>query len=157
MNSGELEKLVLAVKQSIVLERSFDPLLILYRLRHHQEASCRFLWSTDKDQYFFGASPERLMSINSGYVRSDALAGTSRKDDASIDLLRSKKNLREHELVVSSILEKFQSFGLIFPNISVVPPTGVPKTGKPLAKASTVARPNPSIAKVGKTNKSAAP
>ncbi|WP_320663391.1 isochorismate synthase [Prochlorococcus sp. MIT 1223] len=112
VNSGELKKLVLAVRQSIVLEKPFDPLFMLAKLRHHQEASCRFLWRTNKEQSFFGASPERLLSVKSGQVRSDALAGTANKNSQSIDLLRSEKNLREHALVVSSIVEQLVDFGL---------------------------------------------
>ena len=112
VNSGELQKLVLAVKQSIVLEDPLDPLNLLVRLRDQQSGSCRFLWQWTKNESFFGASPERLISCYQGTIRSDALAGTAAKGDDGQELLRSTKNLREHELVVSSILSKLKKHSL---------------------------------------------
>ena len=112
VHSGELEKLVLAVKQSVVLQNSFDPLKMLFNLRYQQSCSCRFLWKTNKQKSFFGASPERLVSITAGQVRSDALAGTAHRDDDGENLLKSEKNLREHQLVVSSITKEFVTQGL---------------------------------------------
>lgn len=112
IDNCELDKLVLAVRQSIVLKDPLDPLLMLSRLRHQQSSSCRFLWKTSKSESFFGASPERLLSLNSGQIRIDALAGTANKKEDGEFLLRSEKNLREHELVVSSITNQLMSLGL---------------------------------------------
>ena len=112
VNQGELQKIVLAVSQSILLKNSLDPLRILSGLRDQQASSCRFLWQTSKSHSFFGASPERLLSVNDGKIRSDALAGTANMDDNGADLLRSDKNLREHQLVVASITKQFLSQGL---------------------------------------------
>tara|TARA_Y100001968_G_scaffold88332_1_gene79402 strand:- start:501 stop:1358 length:858 start_codon:yes stop_codon:yes gene_type:complete len=106
VNGSELDKLVLAAKQSIVLKKPLDPLLILDRLRHQQSSSCRFLWQTNRNESFFGASPERLLSLSGGQLRIDALAGTANQDDDGDGLLKSEKNLREHELVVSSIINQ---------------------------------------------------
>ena len=112
VHSEELEKLVLAVRQSVLLQSPFDPLKMLFKLRHQQDSSCRFLWKTTKEESFFGASPERLLSVNSGQIRSDALAGTANRDDDGEKLLKSEKNLREHQLVVSSIMEELVNQGL---------------------------------------------
>ncbi len=103
VNDGVLDKLVLAVRQSIVLEEPLDPLAMLSRLRKQQPGSCRFLWQRKNQEIFFGASPERLMSLRSGKLQIDALAGTASQDDCGQSLLRSDKDLREHELVVTSI------------------------------------------------------
>ncbi|HJO77736.1 MAG TPA: chorismate-binding protein, partial [Prochlorococcaceae cyanobacterium Fu_MAG_134] len=62
VNSGELNKLVLAVRQSIQLQTPLDPLPVLARLRKQQAGSCRFLWRRTRENAFFGASPERLLS-----------------------------------------------------------------------------------------------
>ena len=113
VNAGELQKIVLAINQSILLKNSLDPLRILSNLRHQQASSCRFLWRTSKEHSFFGASPETLLSVNAGEIRSDALAGTANRDDDGADLLRSDKNLREHQLVVSSIAKQFIEQGLV--------------------------------------------
>ena len=112
VHSDELEKLVLAVRQSVVLNKPFDPLKMLFNLRNQQASSCRFLWKTTQHQSFFGASPERLLSVTSGQIRSDALAGTANRDDDGENLLKSEKNLREHQLVVASITEELIRQGL---------------------------------------------
>ena len=112
VNSGEMDKLVLAVRQSISLREPLNPLLMLSRLRHQQASSCRFLWEKSKSESFFGASPERLLSLYQGQIRSDALAGTANKNEDGEVLLRSDKNLREHELVVNSITTQLIAQGL---------------------------------------------
>ena len=63
VNGGELHKLVLAVRHTIDLDDRFNPLPLLQRLRRQQAGSCRFLWQRKADDLFFGASPERLLSL----------------------------------------------------------------------------------------------
>ena len=112
VNDGGLAKLVLAVRKSIWLPSSLDPLAILSRLRTQQAGSCRFLWQRSQKDSFFGASPERLLSLRRGQIQIDALAGTATRDDDGQDLLKSDKDRREHELVVSSINDQLLSQGL---------------------------------------------
>ena len=109
---GNLKKLVLAVRQLILLKEPLDPVPLLHNLRKFQRGSCRFLWKRSEDQSFFGASPERLLSFKKGIMQTDALAGTARRDEDGLDLLKSEKNLREHELVVSSIKDQLINNGL---------------------------------------------
>ena len=111
VNSGTLHKLVLAVRQELVMERAADPLGLLAPLRRHQSGSCRFLWQRDHQATLLGASPERLLTVRSGQLRSDALAGTAAWDAGST-LLRSDKDRREHELVVEAITAGLQQAGL---------------------------------------------
>ena len=112
VNGGELHKLVLAVRQSIALQDPLDPLPLLDRLRQQQAGSCRFLWQRTSNDAFFGASPERLLSLRGGQLRSDALAGTAGQGDCGDALLQSDKDRREHELVVQAITEHLQEQGL---------------------------------------------
>ena len=112
VNGGELHKLVLAVRQSFDVGTSFDPLPLLTRLRRQQAGSCRFLWQRKADDVFFGASPERLLSLRGGFLRSDALAGTAGPGDNGQQLLRSDKDRREHELVVETITDQLRESGL---------------------------------------------
>ncbi len=112
VNSGELQKLVLAVRQSIQLDSSLNPLELLEKLRYEQESSCRFLWQHNKDEAFFGASPERLISIRNGQLFSDALAGTAGYGASSDCLLKSAKDRREHEIVVTSIIDQLSKQGI---------------------------------------------
>ena len=111
VTSGALHKLVLAVRQELVLERPADPLALLAPLRRHQSGSCRFLWQRDHQAALLGASPERLLTVRSGQLRSDALAGTA-SWGAGSDLLRSDKDRREHELVVEAISAGLHQAGL---------------------------------------------
>ena len=112
VDQGELHKLVLAVRQSIQLSAPLNPLPLLDRLRHQQAGSCRFLWQRDAQDSFFGASPERLLSLRNGQIRSDALAGTAGRLETGESLLNSEKDRREHELVVQAITDHLRSLGL---------------------------------------------
>ena len=111
VHKSKLDKLVLAARQSIILDKELDPLDTLLKLRDQQTGSCRFLWQRSCDDLFFGASPERLLSINQGELRTDALAGTATKNDFQ-KLLRSNKDLREHEFVANSIIRQLHLEGL---------------------------------------------
>ncbi len=113
VNRGILDKLVLAVRQSIQLRAPLDPLAMLDCLREQQPGSCRFLWQRNQQDAFFGASPERLLSLREGQLQIDALAGTATREDNGQSLLKSEKDLREHELVVASITNQLIAHGLV--------------------------------------------
>ena len=112
VNEGALHKLVLAVRQSIELTTPLSPLPLLERLRHQQTGSCRFLWQRGLNDAFFGASPERLLSLRNGRLRSDALAGTAGRGEGGDTLMQSGKDRHEHELVVKAISESLREEGL---------------------------------------------
>ena len=112
IEAGDLEKLVLATRQVLFLRKPLDPLKLLARLRDQQTNSCRFLWQKNKEESFFGASPERLISLNRHNLLIDALAGTANKGDDGRELLASSKNLREHHFVVNSIIEQLLENGI---------------------------------------------
>ncbi len=112
VNSGALKKLVLAVQQSILLDGPMDPLAILLRIRQEQIGSCRFLWQRNQNEAFFGASPEQLLKLKRGILLVDALAGTASKEEDDHILLSSEKDRREHDLVVSSIVNQLVQLGL---------------------------------------------
>ena len=112
INAGDLDKLVLATYQRLSLRKPLDPLKLLARLRVQQTNSCRFLWQKNHDESFFGASPERLISLNQNLLLIDALAGTAKKGDDGKELLASSKDLREHHFVVNSIVEQLLKKGI---------------------------------------------
>ena len=112
INSGDLDKLVLATSQTLSLKEPLDPLKVLSRLRVQQTNSCRFLWQKNNDESFFGASPERLISLNQNKLIIDAVAGTAKKGDNGKELLASSKDLREHYFVVNSIVDQLLRKGI---------------------------------------------
>ncbi len=108
---GELRKLVLAVRQELRLDGGLDPLELLRHLRRSQPGSCRFLWQQSPREALLGASPERLLTVRQGQLRSDALAGTAPLSGAEA-LLSSAKDRHEHELVVEAITAVLGQMGL---------------------------------------------
>jgi menaquinone-specific isochorismate synthase len=112
VEAGDLRKLVLAVRQQLQLAQPLDPLLLLAQLRQRQPGSCRFLWQQANGPALLGASPERLLTVRQGQLRSDALAGTAPVGPNADQLLHSDKDRREHELVVEAITEVLQRSGL---------------------------------------------
>ncbi len=112
VESGALRKLVLAVRQELELDRPLDPLQLLAQLRQRQPGSCRFLWQQAESPALLGASPERLLTVRQGQLRSDALAGTAPIGPAAEQLPHSEKDRREHELVVEAISTVLAGEGL---------------------------------------------
>ena len=112
VESGELSKLVLAVRQQLLLDRPLEPLSLLRHLRRSQSGSCRFLWQQSAAEALLGASPERLLTVRQGQLRCDALAGTAPLGEAAAELLHSQKDRHEHELVVETITAVLQRLGL---------------------------------------------
>jgi menaquinone-specific isochorismate synthase len=111
VENGDLLKLVVAVRQHLQLDRPLDPLVLLHQLRQHQPGSCRFLWQQRHGDALIGASPERLLTVRQGQLRSDALAGTAPCGPLADQLSRSVKDRHEHELVVEAITEVLAGFG----------------------------------------------
>lgn len=66
-------------------------------------------------ELFISATPERLVKVSAGKLRTAAVAGTIRRGDTLIEdrllgemLLNSHKNQQEHQYVVNSIDQKLQ-------------------------------------------------
>ena len=112
VNQGDLQKLVLAVRQDLSLDRAIDPLELLAPLRRHQSGSCRFLWQRAAGSALIGASPERLLTVRQNQLRSDALAGTTPWGPMAPGLLQSSKDRHEHDLVVDTITAVLRQAGL---------------------------------------------
>ncbi|MEB3200748.1 MAG: isochorismate synthase [Synechococcaceae cyanobacterium] len=113
VDEGQLQKLVLAVRQQLWLDGPLDPLQLLAHLRRSQPGSCRFLWQASGREALLGASPERLLTVRQGQLRSDALAGTASAHGPADELLRSGKDLHEHALVVETINTVLERAGLL--------------------------------------------
>jgi isochorismate synthase len=105
VRDGRLTKAVIARPITVTADRPIDVHAVLRRLRASFATSYRF--SVDG---FIGASPELLVAIDGGVVRSHPLAGTAPRTgdpdtDARIaaDLIASTKNQVEHRVVIEVV------------------------------------------------------
>ena len=103
--SGELVKAVIARDVFVRSDQPFDVHAVLLRLRASFGSSYRY--SVDG---FVGASPELLVEVREGMVRSHPLAGTAPRtgdpaNDARLaeELIASTKNQIEHRVVIDVV------------------------------------------------------
>ncbi|MBI3201634.1 MAG: isochorismate synthase [Myxococcales bacterium] len=99
VEAAELEKVV--VVRRALLEGRLDARAVLDALG--REASATRFAASDGTTTFLGATPELLVSWDGAVVRSEAVAGTSRRDRDPDELRRSAKDRLEHEYVVRAI------------------------------------------------------
>ena len=109
IRENELDKIVLSRK--VELRLSGEPNLdyILTKLKTGYPECYIFIYHHGKSS-FFGATPEKLARFSEGKIEIDALAGSAPRgltedEDKRIEseLLKDKKNLIEHDFVVTHI------------------------------------------------------
>jgi menaquinone-specific isochorismate synthase len=112
-----VRKVVLARPLDVTLSAVPDPILILSRLRSGNPLSHAFLLQFEADQFFLGAAPELLGALTGRRFRTMAVAGSiPRGSDPESDewlgqqLLSSRKNRVEHQIVVEDIMERLRPF-----------------------------------------------
>lgn len=110
IESGCIEKVVLARCREIVATRAWEPIPVYAALREAHPSCCRYFYADGSGSVFLGASPERLVSLRAGRVEADAVAGTLRGATAGADenalaetLAADRKERREHGIVVREI------------------------------------------------------
>lgn len=115
----QLEKIVLAHSFDFLLHRPLNLGSTLAQLRHHYQRCYLFACNYPQNQVFFGASPERLLTLRRGRLFTDALAGTisrgkNAKEDQTLgeQLRHSVKDNREHDTVVRFLVDTLRSLGL---------------------------------------------
>lgn len=106
---GRVEKAVLARVCRIASTHVFDCASAMRRLRR-AHASCVLFWIATPQGSFLGATPEPLVSLRGGAVRTAAVAGSTAPGtcDAAARVLaeslrRSEKDRAEHAVVVRTI------------------------------------------------------
>jgi len=115
----DYEKVVLARALKYTTAEEFHPMGVLNHLRQRYPDCYSFSVANGRGQSFIGASPERLVRVSGGRMHTTALAGSAaRGESASEDaalaqgLLHSEKDLREHRLVLDSIVGRLADLGL---------------------------------------------
>jgi len=119
-------KIVLARAVELKADQPFRPLETLAQLRDKFPSCYAFSFANGAGQSFIGATPERLLRVESGRLFTEALAGSAPRganvrEDAryASALLSSEKDLHEHQLVVDSIIKRLGEVDLV-----VKPPRG---------------------------------
>lgn len=117
IRDGQLSKVVLAQALTASLGDAVDPADVLGRLTESYPDCFQFLFEPADSGSFFGATPERLVSVEGTTVRTEALAGsigrgeTTEEDEWLAGQLRdSAKNTHEHEIVVETIEDQLAPY-----------------------------------------------
>jgi menaquinone-specific isochorismate synthase len=112
---GDLRKVVLAQSLAVDLDRPVDVPGALGRLSETYPGCFRFLFEPATGGTFFGATPERLVTLAGKTVQTEALAGSTGRGDTPEEdkwlaekLRESTKDSHEHELVVEAILDQLR-------------------------------------------------
>ena len=113
IHQGRYQKIVLSQKITYEKSPEISGVDFLNRLRERFTSCYTFSFSDGSEKSFIGASPEKLVQIKNQVVSTEAIAGSSSRgkkptEDArlGVDLLQSDKNLREHNLVINSIIKR---------------------------------------------------
>ena len=110
LQSDQYKKIVIARKTVLKFKSPIDALALLNKLRPLAPECFHFFLQVNPDTAFLGASPERLYLREGEMLCTEAIAGTrprgqDEREDALLrkDLLASKKESHEHQLVVDEI------------------------------------------------------
>ena len=113
VDRGTLQKVVLAQSLTVDLQRNVDVPDALGRLSETYPGCYRFLFEPAVGSTFFGATPERLVSLEGKEVRTEALAGSTGRGDTPTEdewlasqLRESEKDVHEHEIVAETIRDQ---------------------------------------------------
>ncbi|WP_434521930.1 isochorismate synthase [Halorubrum sp. AS12] len=118
IRDGDLQKVVLAQALEADLAGDFPRAATLERLAE-KYPDCHRYWFEPAagESAFFGATPERLVSLRGRTVETDALAGTTGRGETPAEdewlaqeLLDDEKNVHEHELVAETVRDQLEPF-----------------------------------------------
>lgn len=117
IQSGELDKVVLSRVAELQFEGRVNMLPILRHLADNYAQCYRFLFEPRPHFAFYGASPELLAGVHGDQIQTMGLAGSIGRGDSpesdqalSDELLHSKKDRHEHQIVVDKIRDRLEPF-----------------------------------------------
>ena len=106
--------MVLARQTTFDFQANLNPFTLLMHVQNEDPGVYHFGIRFSNNESFIGGTPERLFEINHNHISSDALAGTLFKPQmANVEhlkqiLIKSKKNIGEHQHVVDFIFDKMK-------------------------------------------------
>ncbi|MBO8233080.1 isochorismate synthase [Prochlorococcus marinus XMU1419] len=105
VEKGILEKIVLANRIKIKFRNKLDLVEILKRFKKNHPNTCRYVWKRNSKDILFGASPEKLFCFTKPNLTLEALAGTISTNSNYKKLLKSTKDLKEHNYVTEYLIK----------------------------------------------------
>lgn len=109
ISAGRLNKCVPATPQFGKLADAHSPLELIQRAFNCSAHHYPYAWWDDKIG-FCGATPEVLFHQQGNKLTTMALAGTARPEDESV-FINDEKEIREHEIVVRSLISRLSPHG----------------------------------------------
>lgn len=113
IKAKQAEKVVIARTLKLQFDKPLSASSALYQVSKEQPES--FLFGLEsEEQFFFGATPERLVKVENRQALSTCLAGSTprgktveRDTELGNELLKDRKNRSEHQYVVNMISKVF--------------------------------------------------
>jgi len=108
--NSEFTKVVLSRRIEVETQNGMNWHSCFGKLEAENTNGYLFLFKS-KNSAFFGASPEKFLSIHSNKLEIDALAGTSSGESTAVENeLLNDKNLHEHKIVIDFIRNALTGF-----------------------------------------------
>ena len=99
----DLKKIVLSRKIEFIVKDDIDWTKMFLELET-SFPNCYLFMLKSNEAVFFGASPEKFLSVRNNNIEIDALAGTAPGNSADAEKeLRNNKNIKEHKYVIDFI------------------------------------------------------
>ncbi len=106
IRGGAFQKIVAARSSRVELAAPLETAAVLRQLSRGLRSSTRFAFCR-RESTFIGATPERLITRRGRSIATEALAGSIASGEQGAGrLLRSDKDLREHQLVVDELVRR---------------------------------------------------
>jgi len=119
IKEGAFEKIVLTRAFDWRRNENFNVFGTLHRLRR-ANPNCNIFLINEAESSLVGASPETLIALSDSNLKTEAVAGTTRRGDSASEdaslakaLLASDKDQREHGAVTASILRRLKMVGVV--------------------------------------------
>ena len=120
INEDILQKIVIGSRLIIQANKGLNLIKILKKLRINHPNSCKYVWKRNSQDITFGASPEKLFSFDKNLLTLEAVAGTAPSSFDKKILLKSQKDLLEHNFVRDYLLECLNDLKINLHNIEKI-------------------------------------
>lgn len=113
ISEGHYRKIVIARDLKLRTKNKVSSTKLVHFLRKEYPSCYTFMYQLNGDATFLGSTPEKLLSLHSQYIKTEALAGSiprgnTATQDAILEkkLQESSKNREEHAYVLDAIKDK---------------------------------------------------